>query len=825
MRSRLLFSRRSSATALVIVLTSAVTACGAPGLPSNANVPPVEQTAKVQRGTIRTTIGASGVVAAFQEVLLNFTSGTTVKTVNVVIGQRVKANDILGAADTSDLVLTLQQQQANVASAQAKYDQVAAGSTQKDIEVAQAAVDAAKAKYQATAMILPKDIQTAQANLDAAKAKYQAAAMINPKDIEVARANLDAAKAKYQAAATINPKDIEVARANLDQAIASYNAIVLGTTTPQDIANAEAAVRSAQAKLDALRAGPLKADVISAQSKVQQAQQNVDKVKSDSANTKEQARITWEKSADATRSTQRAFDIANATYQQAKATNTDPSAAGGGQSSSGQSSNPQPTTCTSSTSGGKQTTTCSQPVAASKQSTPVPPTITPLKLDTLKQTADSAYLTEQQAEKTQEANRLAYENTKNAEINNNATAQQQLNDVQSSVSKLVAGPTNEDVTQAQATIDQAKAQLDKLKRGPTDADVAKAQASVDSARATLNDLLAGPKATDLAQAQSAVDSSQATLNDLLAGPKATDLAQAQAAVDTAQATLNDLLAGPKATDLAQAQAAVDTAQATLNDLQAGPKATDLQQAQANVNSAQATLNDLTAGAKTPDLETALAALDQAKAQRDLAQLRIDQATIRAAFAGLLTQVNVVPGQVATSGTSATNPPAFDLVDDSKLHIDVSVSESDAANVQVGQAALISLDSVPGQALPGSVERVSPVATTTSNVTAFPVRIAIAPTQAPVKPGANATVQIVTATHANVLTIPVRAVTQVNGQPAATILFNDSTFLVPIRTGLSDGRNTEVLSGLNEGDTVILPKAGTGSTGGAPGGAGGARPGG
>jgi len=460
MRSRLLFSRRSSATALVIVLVSAVTACGAPGLPSNANVPPVEQTAKVQRGTIRTTIGASGVVAALQEVLLNFTSGTTVKTVNVVIGQRVNANDILGAADTSDLVLTLQQQQANVASAQAKYDQVAAGSTQKDIEVAQAAVDAAKAKYQATATILPKDIQTAQANLDAAKAKYQAAATINPKDIEVARANLDAAKAKYQAAATINPKDIEVARANLDQAIASYNAIVLGTTTPQDIANAEAAVRSAQAKLDALRAGPLKADVISAESKVQQAQQNVDKVKSDSANTKEQARITWEKSADATRSAQRAFDIANATYQQAKATNTDPSAAGGGQSSSGQSSNPQPTTCTSSTSGGKQATTCSQSVAASKQSTPVPPTITPLKLDTLKQTADSAYLTEQQAEKTQEANRLAYENTKNAEINNNATAQQQLNDVQSSVSKLVAGPTNEDVTQVQATIDQAKAQLD-----------------------------------------------------------------------------------------------------------------------------------------------------------------------------------------------------------------------------------------------------------------------------------------------------------------------------------------------------------------------------
>ena len=376
------------------------------------------------------------------------------------------------------------------------------------------------------------------------------------------------------------------------------------------------------------------------------------------------------------------------------------------------------------------------------------PTITPLKLDGYKQAADSAYLTEQQAEKTQEANRLAYENAKNAEINNVASAQQQLNDTQSALSKLIAGPTNEDVTQAQAAVDQAQAQLDKLKRGPTAADVAKSQAQVDSARATLNDLLAGPKATDLTQAQ------------------------------------------------------------------------------ASVNSAVATLNDLKAGAKPTDLETALATLDQAKAQRDLAQLKVDQATVRAPFAGLITQVNVVPGEIAGGGTGSTtttassaSTAAFDLVDDSQLHIDVNVSESDAASVQVGQTATISLDSVPGAPLQGTVERISPVATTTSNVTAFPVRITFAPTQATVRPGANATVQIITAVRQNVLSVPVRAVSQINGQPAVTVLFQNSTFLVPIRTGLSDGRNIEVTSGLNEGDTVVLPATGAARPAGAPGGGG------
>ena len=741
-RRWLRLSRRSPVVVFVILLAGALTACGVPGVPLQPSAPLPGQTAKVQRSTIQTTIGASGVVQPLQEVTLSFPSGETIKTMNATVGQRVKVGDLLGVADTADLQLTLQQQQSNVASAQAKYNQVAAGSTQKDIDVAQANVDAANAKYQATATINPKDIQVAQATLDSAIAKYNAIATVSPKDIEVARSNLDSAIAKYNGVATVNPKDIEVARSNLDSAIAKYNGIIQGSTTPQDITNAEASVRSAQAKLDALRAGPLKADVISAQSKVQQQQQNLDKVKSDSANTKEQARIKWEQSADATRDAQRKFDVANATYQQARSTNKDPNSSGGG--------------------------TTGSAVAAA-------PTITPLKLETYKQAADSAYLTEQQAEKTQEANRLTYENTKNAEINNVPTAQQQLNDAQSAVSKLVAGSTNQDVTQAQATLDQAKAQLDKLKRGPNDSDVASAQASIDSARATLNDLLAGPKASDVAQAQATVDSARATLNDLINGPKATDL----------------------------------------------------QQVQSTVNSAQATLNDLKAGAKPTDLETALATLDQAKAQRDLAQLKVNQGTLTAPIPGVLTQVNGVPGQStgggSTTGTTTTSSSvAFDILDDSELHIDVNVSESDAANIKVGQSAAVTLDSVPGQPLQGTVQRINPVATTTSNVTAFPVRIMLSPTNAPVRAGANATVQIVTNRLTNILTVPSRAVQTVNGQQAVTVLFNNSTFLVPVRAGLTDGRNTEIISGLNEGDTVVLPT--TGATGGsAPAGA--PRPGG
>lgn len=763
---------------VVLVITGMVVACAAG--PSVPVTPPTGQTTvacvsgqtcqPVTRGTIRTFVSSSGTVLPAQEVLLNFTSGTTIRTVNVAIGQRVRPNDVLGTIDTTDLLLSLQQQNANVASAQAKYDTIAMGATDKDI-------------------------QTAQANVDTARAKYQATATTNPKDIEVARANLDSAIASYNATVqgTTTPQDIANAEAAVRSAQAKYAAIVNGTTTPQDIANAEASVRSAQAKLDAVRAGAAKQDIISAQNKTAQSQSNLDKVKSDSAAAKEQARIKWESSADATRDAQRRFDIANATFQQALANNTDPAVSGSSSGSSGSSSGSSGSTSSGGTSilgfDGESLPAPHLAALGTPGVTPVPvvivstissgsgaasattapkttsslPTITPLKLATYKQAADSAYLTVQQALKTQESNRLAYEQAKQDEINNINTAQQALNDSQSSLSKLLAGPLQEDVTQAQATVDQAKSQLDKLKRGPTD----------------------------------------------------TDLQSAQAAIDQAQAQLDKLKRGPTASDLAKAQASVDSARATLNDLLAGPKATDLTQAQASVNSAVAAYNDIANGPKKSDLETALAALDQAKAQRDQAQLKVDQGAIKAPFAAVLTQVNAVPGQVAAA-TAAT--PNFDLVDDSQLHIDVSVSEADSSNVKVGQTATVTLDSAPGQPVTGNVERINPTATTTSNVTAFVVRIALTSPPANVRPGATATVQITTNTRQNVLTVPSRAVQTVNGQPAVTVFYRNSTFLVPVQTGLSDGRNTEVISGVSEGDVVVLPRAGTTTTGGgAPGG--------
>ena len=372
-----------------------------------------------------------------QEVTLSFPSGETIKSINVAVGQRVKAGDVLGTVDVTDLQLALQQAQSNVATAQAKYDATAAGALPKDIAVAQSNVDAARAKYQATATILPKDIQTAQANLDSAIAKYNATV-------------------------TISPKDIEVARANLASAIAGYNA--------DDRRHDDAAGHRQRRGGGALRAGETgRAEGGAAQGgrhlgaeqgaagAAEPRQDQVRQREHEAAGGHRLAEIRGCHQGGAARVRHRQRDLsAGEEHEQG------PEQRGWRRRS-----------------GGVGRRRCRRSRRC--------------RLDTLKQAADSAFLTEQQAEKTQEAARLTYENSKNAEINNVATAQQQVNDAQSALSKLIAGPTNEDVTQAQAAVDQAQVEPRQAEAGADRHRCAEGAGGVDSARATLNDLLAGPE--------------------------------------------------------------------------------------------------------------------------------------------------------------------------------------------------------------------------------------------------------------------------------------------------------------------------------------------
>lgn len=272
------------------------------------------QTAAVHRGTINSTVNATGSVIAQTNARLSFKTSGRIAEVSVKPGDTVQAGQTLAQLDTTDLSLQATQQRAALASAQAKLANIKAGPRPEEIQSAQAAVDSAQAKLnQVKAAAQVSDVKAAeqgvaaaQASLDQAKAnlaKLKAGATsqdIANARLAVTQANNTLAADKKQrdytcgqkpdsvtglpTQATINSQcDAAKAKVTYDTTqvtIAQNNLAKLQappktadvTAAQKAVDSAQAQVNSAQAKLDQVRAGARTDDLTIAEAAVTQAQ-------------------------------------------------------------------------------------------------------------------------------------------------------------------------------------------------------------------------------------------------------------------------------------------------------------------------------------------------------------------------------------------------------------------------------------------------------------------------------------------------------------------------------------------------------------------------
>ena len=334
---------------------------------------------------------------------------------------------------------------------------------------------------------------------------------------------------------------------------------------------------------------------------------------------------------------------------------------------------------------------------------------------------------------------------------------------------------------------------------------------------TLNDAQRQQYYDAFVQAQAAMHSAEGALQqaqvnyDTARQNEAAQVPLLQQQVANAQAQL-DKLTHPTASDLQQAQAAVTQARTQLASLQGGGTSANLASAQSQLAQAQANLDKLTAPAAAPDLAAAEASLAQAQVSVATAQRNLDQATLAAPFDAVVSAVNVQPGSIASATTAAVA-----LVDRSKLHVDVSLSETDAARVQVGQPVTLTFDALPNVQLIGKVTTVAPAATVQQNVVTYPVQVEFDPGSAPVKVGMSASADILVQQIDNAVLVPSRAVQTLGNTRSVTVLQGSDQIpvTVQVETGATSSGQT-VITGcvdtgaqcLREGDLLAIPAATT-----------------
>lgn len=208
---------------------------------------------------------------------------------------------------------------------------------------------------------------------------------------------------------------------------------------------------------------------------------------------------------------------------------------------------------------------------------------------------------------------------------------------------------------------------------------------------------------------------------------------------------------------------------------------------------------------------AQAKADVAREDANLKQLeeQLSYTDITSPIDGIVLSRDVEVGDAVSSilvlGSSATL--VMTLGDTSEVYVKGKVDESDIGKVYLGQPARIKVESFKDKTFYGKVTKISPMGVEKDNVTTFEVRVSIQNPGGELKAEMTANAEIILEEHKNVLQIPEGAIMYDNNKNASVDIpdpkAKDGMKKVAINIGISNGAKTEVLSGLKQGEQVVL----------------------
>ena len=199
-------------------------------------------------------------------------------------------------------------------------------------------------------------------------------------------------------------------------------------------------------------------------------------------------------------------------------------------------------------------------------------------------------------------------------------------------------------------------------------------------------------------------------------------------------------------------------------------------------------------------EANLEATEQAVAQ---AQKQLDEAVITAPFDGLAANVYVKEGDIIPSPTMSPKV-IIHLIDPTTMELKAEVDEIDIPEVEPGQRAIIEVDALPALQLEGKVTSIGSLSIEEGGVVLYEVKIGLNVSEdSDLRVGMSATADIIISERSNVILVPDRAIQQDSqGNTVVKVMVNEQIEERIVVTGISDGFETEIVEGLNEGEVVV-----------------------
>ena len=246
---------------------------------------------------------------------------------------------------------------------------------------------------------------------------------------------------------------------------------------------------------------------------------------------------------------------------------------------------------------------------------------------------------------------------------------------------------------------------------------------------------------------------------------------------------------------------------TFNDIIGGSLATAAQNIVTTQQRDQQSIeNAQNSVANTPfNLQSAQSSIDTANNGVATAQTNLDAALLTAPSSGVVASIANQVGEYVSGGGNS-NSAFIVLTNTNALVLHGTVGEADISKLKLGQVSNITIDALSGSKMTGRVTSLDPVATISQGVPVYGVDIAIDVPASTVKAGMSGTASVILASKQNVLIVPNTAIRTVNGQRGVTVLKDGESVDTVATFGIANDTSTEVVSGLSEGDVIVIPQA-------------------
>ncbi len=365
---------------------------------------------------------------------------------------------------------------------------------------------------------------------------------------------------------------------------------------------------------------------------------------------------------------------------------------------------------------------------------------------------------------------------------------------------------------SQQQYDRAESQFENAKTA-----VKNAETAVENARKTINSAEIAKQQAEISY-QGAVEmynlakynyENPTQLKQQLASAK-TQVAVSEASKELTAANLAKVKKGtrPEQIEISkagveQASAGLKAAEAQLAQVKKGAAAEDIQQSQAGVKQAEAALEraranhaQLEKGASEEEIMATESNVERAEIALEMARKNLEDSVIKSPISGIIASVSVDEGEMIGPGT-----PVTDVVDLSRVYINVGISADILNNIKVGDKVNVDVLAYDDGYQQGTIKSISPVVDPRAQT--FPVKILMDNKELKYRGGMFADVYFELSKSSNALIIPLKAVLDLDNQPYVYLVKGDSVEKREIKLGVVNTEKAEVTDGLNKGDRIVV----------------------